>query len=81
MSRYLDAIRNVGKVRVPDFIGSRGSDINVLALRNGVHARQRQVEGAVMHLGNVITVVAQDPPPGAKVCGGSDVIVFVDYRP
>jgi hypothetical protein len=81
MSRYRDAIRNMGKVRVPDLIGSRGGDINLLALRSGVHARQSQVEGAVMHLGNVITVVAQDPPPGARVRRGSDVIVFVDYRP
>jgi hypothetical protein len=32
-----------------------------------------------MHLGNVITVVAQDPSPGARVGRGSDVIVFVDY--
>ena len=39
MSRYLDGIRNVGKVRAPDFIGSRGSDINLLALRSGVRAR------------------------------------------
>jgi hypothetical protein len=81
MSRYLDAVRNMGKVRVPDFIGSRAGDINLLALRSGVRARQSQVEGAVMHLGNVTTVVAQDPPSGARVRRGSDVIVFVDYRP
>ena len=34
-----------------------------------------------MHLGKVITVVAQDPPLGTRVRWASEVIVFVDYRP
>ena len=68
-----------GEVRVRDFIGSRGSDIHLLALRYGVHARPHQVEGAVMDLGNVITVVAQ--PPRHQVRWASEVIVVVDDRP
>jgi hypothetical protein len=71
----------VGKVRVPGFIGSRGSNIYPVALGYGVHAHQRQVEGAVMHLDNVITVAAGDPPLGTRVARGSDVIVILDYRP
>ena len=34
-----------------------------------------------MRLGNVITVVAQDPPLGTRVRRASEVIVLVDHRP
>jgi hypothetical protein len=52
-----------------------------LAPRYGVHAHRGQIEGAVLHLGNAIAVVARDRPLGTRVRRGSEVIMFVDYRP
>jgi hypothetical protein len=77
---YFEAASNVGKtvdelqrsgggqsrkVLVPDFVGARGDDIWLVALRAGVKIELHRV--AEQHPGEVVTVVAQEPAADTKV--------------